>query len=192
MKVEMLSGTETLRMQAELTTLLADAVGHGSSIGFMVPVGPDDLESYWREVAGEVASGRRLLLVALDDRRKVMGSGQIVFDPRDDGAHRAGVQKVVVRHALRGRGIGAALMVRLEFEASRAGRTLIYLDTTAGAQAAGAFYRRLGYRHPGSATPFAGDPATRLAPNTLFFKELSFGDVPVTPTLPRSVPSAGR
>jgi GNAT superfamily N-acetyltransferase len=56
----------------------------------------------------------------------------------------------MVRSGLRGRGVGAALMVRVEHEAQAAGRTLLFLDPSAGASGAAEFYRRLGYAAVGT------------------------------------------
>lgn len=178
MRVERLSATGTLRGLNELTSLLIDAVEHGASIGFTIPVVRDEIQTYWQRVAGDVAAGNKELLVAVDDRGQVLGSAQLALESKANGRHRAEVQKVMVRHALRGRGIGAALMVRLEHEAQREGRSLLFLDTSTGASGATAFYRKLGYTFIGGIPNYAANPDGRLVANAIFYKLL-----PTTNTL---------
>jgi len=176
MKIELLSGTGTLRRLGELTDLLTDAVEHGASVGFTLPLARSELESYWKSVAGSVAGGDKILLVALDERGRTVGSAQLALEPRANGRHRAEVQKVMVRHALRGRGLGAALMARIEQEARAAGRTLLYLDTSTSASGATAFYRKLGYSYVGGIPDYATNPDGRLMANAIYYKQL-----PVSP-----------
>lgn len=172
MKVELLSGTGTLRRQDELTALMIDAVEHGASIGFTLPLVQIDVERYWQEVAGDVASGGKVLLVAADERGHVVGSAQLSLESRANGRHRAEVQKVIVKHTQRGRGIGAALMARLEHEAQACGRTVLFLDTSTGAAGATVFYRRLGYSYVGGIPNYAANPDGRLVANAIFYKLL--------------------
>jgi acetyltransferase len=172
MRIERLSATGTLRGLDELTSLLIDSVEHGASIGFTLPVLREELQAYWQRVAGDVAAGNKELLVAVDERSHVLGSAQLALESRANGRHRAEVQKVMVRHALRGRGIGAALMVRLEHEAQVAGRTLLFLDTSTGAAGATTFYRKLGYTFVGGIPNYAANPDGRLVANAIFYKLL--------------------
>jgi acetyltransferase len=173
MKVEMLSGTETLRRQDELASLVLDAVEHGASVGFAFPLVESDLGRYWQQVAGEVAAGGAELFVTLDERGRVVGTAQLLLEARSEGRHRAEVRKVMVKHALRGRGLGAALMSRLEHEAQLRGRSVLILDTSTGVSGASVFYRRLGYNFVGSIPNYAANPDGRLVPNAIFYKLLS-------------------
>jgi acetyltransferase len=172
MKTEKLSGTDTLRRLEELTELVADVVGHGASLGFGLPLVRSDVQAYWRTVAGEVASGGKELFVALDERGRVQGSAQLALDSRNGGPHCADVQKVMVRHARRGRGIGAVLMLRLEDGAWLAGRTVLFLDAGRGASGATDFCRRMGYTFAGSTPDGAGSLGGRLAARVLFYKPM--------------------
>jgi GNAT superfamily N-acetyltransferase len=172
MKVELLSGTETVRLQGELTALIIDAVEHGASIGFTLPLVRAEVERYWQDVAGEVAAGRKILIVAADERGRLLGSAQLSLESKANGRHRAEVQKVIVRHVARGHGVGAALMARLEQEARAGGRTVLVLDTSTGSGGATVFYRRLGYSFVGSIPNFAANPDGRLVANAIFYKLL--------------------
>jgi ribosomal protein S18 acetylase RimI-like enzyme len=172
MRIERLSATGTLRGLAELSSLLIDVVEHGASIGFTLPLSGEEVQSYWQKVAGDVAAGNKELLAAVDDRGAVLGSAQLALESRANGRHRAEVQKVMVRHSLRGRGIGAALMLRLEHEAQAEGRTLLFLDTSTGTAGATTFYRKRGYTYVGGIPNYAANPDGRLVANAIFYKLL--------------------
>jgi GNAT superfamily N-acetyltransferase len=113
----------------------------------------------------------------LDDGGRIVGSAQLGLELRANGRHRAEVQKVMVRHAARGRGIGAALMRRIEDEARTRGRTLLFLDTSVGRSGAVEFYTRLGYTPCGGIPDYARDPDGPLAANAIFYKRLGEGGV---------------
>lgn len=172
MTIIALTGTDTLRRLGELQELLQDAVGHGAVFTWAVPAEAGAAEPFWRMIAGEVAMGERRLWVALDERGRVAGSAQLRLGVREEAGDRAEVQKVIVRHALRGRGIGAALMARVEQEALAEGRRLLYFDISQGAGAAAAFYRKIGYRFVGS-LPAGRDAAGEARPTAIFYKELA-------------------
>jgi GNAT superfamily N-acetyltransferase len=128
---------------------------------------------YWRGVGAEIAAGRKILLAALDEDNRVIGSAQLALESRSNGRHRAEVQKVMVLAAQRGRDLGTALMARAEAEARTRGRTLLFLDTSSGASGAANFYERLGYQLAGSIPDYAANPDGRLVPNVIFYKRLA-------------------
>jgi len=172
MKVELLSGNGTRQRQPELTALLADAVEHGARLGFSPPLDRAAADAYWLEAAGAVARGEKELLVALDERGRVVGSAQLLLNPMLVGPDRAQVQKVMVKHSCRGRGIGAALMARIEQAAGANGRSVLVLDTTTGASGASAFCRRLGYQSAGDLTSRPPVSGGRPLNSTTFVKSL--------------------
>jgi acetyltransferase len=145
---------------------------HGASVGFVLPLADDEVESYWRKMCADVAAGQRLLLIASDEAGRLIGSAQLVLEPRADGRHRAEVQKVMVLVSHRGRGIGAALMARVEAEARARGRLLRYLDTSEGESGATKFYDRLGCTQAGRIPDFATNPDGSFAPNAIYYKRL--------------------
>ena len=158
---------------AELGGLLIDAVQHGASVGFVLPLTDGEVAAYWRQVCAETAAGHRRLFGAFDDAERLVGSAQLLLERRANGRHRAEVQKVMVLAAHRGRGIGAALMARVEAEARAEGRTLLFLDTSVGAGGAATFYERLGYTLAGGIPDFAADPDGRLVANVIYYKRLA-------------------
>ncbi|MBI2512293.1 MAG: GNAT family N-acetyltransferase [Opitutae bacterium] len=173
MQIVAFTASQLLARSSDFERLLADAVTHGASIGFMLPLDADEAEAYWRSVAAQIESGGKVLFAALGADGSLLGSGQLAFESRANGRHRAEVQKVMVRHAARGRGIGAELMRALEAEARRAGRTLLFLDTSVGVSGAVQFYEKLGYTFVGSIPDYARDPDGAFAPNAIFFKRIS-------------------
>lgn len=173
MQIVPFSSSQLLARHREFESLLSDAVTHGASIGFMLPLEADEAEAYWRGVAGQIDGGGKVLLAALGADGSLLGCGQLAFESRANGRHRVEVQKLMVRHAARGCGIGAAIMRALEAEARRAGRTLLFLDTSVGASGAVKFYEKLGYTFVGSIPDYARDPDGAFAPNAIFFKRIS-------------------
>ena len=173
MHIELISPAALASRAAELAGLLRDAVEHGASIGFTLPLAETELTDYWRKIGAEVAASGKILLAALDENGRVTGSAQLALESRANGRHRAEVQKVMVWAAQRGRGIGAALMARVESEARARGRRLLFLDTSAGESGAVQFYARLGYALAGSIPDYASDPDGRLVPNAIFYKQLT-------------------
>ncbi|MBA3848595.1 MAG: GNAT family N-acetyltransferase [Opitutus sp.] len=169
----MLDEAGVLARADELAGLLTDAVEHGASIGFVLPLTAAEVRDYWNGVAVQIAAGGKVLCVALDEPGSVIGAAQLGLEWRANGRHRAEVQKVMVRPAARGRGIGAALMRRIEDEARRRGRTLLFLDTSVGASGAVEFYTRLGWIPAGSIPDYAADPDGTLVPNAIFYKRLA-------------------
>jgi len=190
MKVELLSGTGTRQRRAELAALLGDAVAHGARLGFGLPLEAGAADAYWQGVASEVATGGRVLLVALDERGRLVGSAQLLLDERTLGRDRAQVQKVMVKHSCRGRGIGAALMARIEAEARAAGRSLLVLDTTTGASGASVFCRRMGYACAGEITTAAPFLGGRPLGRTSFVKRVP-APVPFPLPSPAAAPPPG-
>lgn len=172
MQIVPLTAAQLLARRHEFESLLFDAVNHGASIGFTLPLGEDEAEAYWRGVAHQIDGGGKVLLAALGADGTLLGSGQLALESRANGRHRAEVQKLMVFHAARGHGIGAAIMRALEAEAQRAGRTLLFLDTSIGASGAVRFYEKLGYTLVGSIPDYARDPDGAFAPNAIFYKRI--------------------
>lgn len=157
----------------EFHALLRDAVEHGASIGFTLPLADGEVADYWRKVGAELAGGNKILLAARDETGRLIGSGQLGLESRSNGRHRAEVQKLLVFAAQRGRGAGTALMQALETAARVRGRTLLFLDTSEGASGAAGLYARLGYLNCGGIPDYAMDPDGTLKSNVIFCKKLN-------------------
>lgn len=173
MSIELVTPGTLAAQAAEFAGLLRDAVDHGASIGFTRPLAGAEIADYWRKIGTEISVGDKILLAARDGRGDLIGSAQLALESRPNGRHRGEVQKVMVRAAQRGRGIGARLMIRLEAEARARGRRLLFLDTSTGEGGAVKFYERLGYNLAGGIPDYAADPDGRLVPNAIFYKKLT-------------------
>jgi acetyltransferase len=172
MKIARLDVRTAAHHRRGLAALLRDAVEHGASVGFTLPLTEAEVSAYWRGVRRDIAAGRKVLLAAFDGRGRLCGSVQLGLELRANGRHRAEVQKLMVLHATRGQGMGARLMERTEAEARRHRRTLLFLDTSVGRGGAVAFYRRLGWTRCGGVPDYAADPDGSLHANAIFYKRL--------------------
>ena len=76
--------------------LLRSCVHGGASIGFLAPLPDSDAIDYWSALGPQIRSGSRTVLVARDGTAGlIVGSGQLVFESRPNGRHRAEVCKVM-------------------------------------------------------------------------------------------------
>jgi GNAT superfamily N-acetyltransferase len=152
-----------------LCLLLQDAVHGGASVGFLSPVTRATAELYWKGVFAELPSNLRLWVAELDGR--VVGSVQLDLCGKENGRHRAELQKLFVLRDRRGSGIASALLTAVETYARGEGRTLLVLDTETGSPAE-EVYRRRGWQYGGSIPDYATTPDGRLHPTSYYFKKV--------------------
>jgi len=126
-----------------LTRVFRETVNGGSPLGFMPPITEEQSRDYWLSLSSELRAGSRILLAAFsgDD---LIGSGQLALSTRGNSPHRAEIQRLFVARAVRGQGVGKALMEALHHVAREHGRTLILLNTRHG-EPPQRFYTQLGY-----------------------------------------------
>ena len=173
-RFERLTASVLRRVQDDLVHLLRVCVDGGASLGFLAPLSEDDAIGYWRSLGPAVAEGSRLVLLATEETTgRVVGSGQLAFDWRPTGRHRAEVCKLMVLPSLRRRGIAARLMSELESLAQARGSQLLYLDTSEGPGGACEFYEALGWVYAGGIPGWAPDPdGGEAKKNAIYFKRL--------------------
>lgn len=139
---------------ADFAALMRACVLGGAAINFVAPFSEEESLAFWRDtVAPGVRSGRRLLWAAEIDGW-LAGSAQLDLAWQPNQPHRAEVTKLLTDPAWRRRGVGRALMLALEGEARRIGRTLLTLDTTTGGPAE-PLYLSLGYQVVGQIPDFS-------------------------------------
>jgi acetyltransferase len=155
---------------ASLANLLADTVNSGASVGFLRPLDAGLARTYWQEVLDAVGTGTRILLIASVDE-EIVGSVQLDLCGKQNGGHRAEVQKLIVRSQQRRQGIARELMRAIEREARSAARSLLVLDTEAGS-AAVPFYESLQWKRVGSIPDFALSTDGVPTPNVIYYKLL--------------------
>jgi acetyltransferase len=166
--VRRVAATDTALLEP-LGDLLIDAVHSGASIGFLAPVSRATADRYWHGVFASLG-GDRLLWVA-EKEGVVVGTVQLSLCDKDNGRHRAEVQKLLVLCAARGNGVATLLMGELEAEARRRERSLLFLDTLLASHAEDV-YRHLGWTRAGEIPDYATSPDGELFPTVLYFKQL--------------------
>ena len=105
----------------------------------------------------------RFFLARLDGFAVGCG-GVAVFDDAE-------VKRMYTRPAARGRGVGKALLLRIEDEARGAGKSILRLETGTSQQEAIGLYERRGFRPRGPFGPYAAMPA-RNVETSLFFEKV--------------------
>jgi ribosomal protein S18 acetylase RimI-like enzyme len=154
-----------------LIELLIDTVASGASVGFLPPLSAIDADTYWRSVEAAIGMPHRILLVARDDTR-VLGAVQLELPEKPNASHRAEVMKLMVHTRARGRGIGSALMRKVEEYARGHDRTLLVLDTREG-DAAQKLYQKLGYLTAGVIPRYASSGDGKLHATVFMYRELT-------------------
>jgi len=164
--LRMLTSQDTASLPG-LGALLIDSVEGGASVGFLRPLNPDAATHYWQQVLAAIPSELCVWVAEVDGQ--LVGSVQLSLCPKENGRHRAEVQKLLVLSAYRGRGLARALMQVAEAHAWALGRTLLVLDTQKGSIAE-TVYQRLGWQKAGEIPDFAASPDGALHPTALYFK----------------------
>lgn len=171
MHIAPLTAAEFDAAAEDLITVLRACVDAGASIGYLAPMPHDEAAAYWESIRPAIAAGTRLVLVAREGSR-IVGTGQLAFETRPNGRHRAEVCKVLVLPSHRGRGIGSEIMRALERHARERRLRLLHLDTSEGRSGATRLYESLGYTYAGGIPEWALDPDRAPAKNAIYYKLL--------------------
>ena len=169
-RIERLSEEQARPLLPQLAALLQDVVHSGSSVGFLPPLTFEAAQEYWLEALNEVAQAKRILLVS-SEAGTVTGAVQLALTTKQNGLHRAEVQKLLVHTGFRQRGVARALMGAAEESARAAGRTLLVLDTEQGSVAE-KLYEKCGYARAGVIPRYALNTDGSLITTVLFYKLL--------------------
>lgn len=157
----------------QLADVLIDCVEGGASVSFMLPLTRDRALAFWHRVAGDVATGARVLLVA-EDAQGICGTVQLVFDLPENQPHRGDLAKMLVHHRVRRQGLGEGLMRAAEDAARESGKTLLVLDAVTGGDAE-RLYGRLGWQRVGVIPEYALMPDGAPCDTTVFYRDLRQG-----------------
>lgn len=169
--VRRVGATEAVACVEALADVLIDCVEGGASVSFMLPLPREKAVAFWRGVAGGVERGERVLLVAEDGQGQILGTVQLVLSMPDNQQHRGDIAKMLVHRQARRRGVAQRLMVAIEDEARKEGRTVLVLDTVTGGDAE-RLYERAGWQRVGSIPKYALMPTGEFCATTVFFKHL--------------------
>ena len=153
----------------ELAEVLADCVNGGASVNFMLPYETADAVLFFRKVIAAMQRGEIVLLTAKLGGR-IVGTVQLGLDTPPNQPHRGEVKKLLVHRAARNRGVGAALMQRIEDIAKQHGRTLLVLDTAS--DSAERLYERGGWQRLGTIPDYAMWPQGGFCDAVIFWKRL--------------------
>jgi len=159
------------RVLAGLTMLLEDSVNGGASVGFHPPLDARANGAYWAGVAEQVRSGATVLLIAGTDDGNLAGTVQLALCPKQNGPHRAEVQKLLVHSAHRRRGLGRRLLAAVEERARALGRTLLVLDTLEGREAV-PLYHAAGWTEVGRIPGYTVEADGSRHATVVFYKQL--------------------
>lgn len=153
-----------------LAEVLIDCVEGGASVSFMLPVSRERAVAFWRQVARDVATGERALIVA-EDAVGICGTVQLLLQQPDNQPHRADLCKLLVHRRARRHGVGEALVRAAEATARDCGKTLLVLDAVTGGPAA-RLYERLGWLRVGDIPGYALWPQGGLCSTTYYYRTL--------------------
>lgn len=160
------------KIMPSLTALLQNAVNHGASIGFLLPLSDQEALDYWSEIAKAIEDPHRILLIAKAGN-EVAGTVQLDLASRANGSHRAEIIKLMVHTSFRQQGIAQMLMNSMEKEAKLAGRTTLVLDTREGdGDVSEKLYTKLGYQRAGTIPQYARSTSGELHTTVFMYKLL--------------------
>lgn len=117
-----------------LAAIHASCITHDRTIaGFLPPLSHEKLLAWWKERIAEVADGKRLIFILLNEcepqeRPKgpnVVGVVMLAMPSSETGPFRGAVEKLLVHKDFRGRGGARTLISALENEATKRGRTIL-------------------------------------------------------------------
>ncbi|WP_442966898.1 GNAT family N-acetyltransferase [Rhizobium sp. C4] len=168
--IRVLDKAATLAALTDLIELFSETVRGGASMGYMLPFPADEAEAYWRGVA-EAAERGDIVLMALEDAGRIVGSVQLGIAMPPNQPHRADIKKLMVHPDQRGRGLSRRLMEAAEREAAARGRSLLVLDTATG-EPAEKIYEHLGWTAAGIIPGYALFPDGRPCDTTVYYKAL--------------------
>jgi GNAT superfamily N-acetyltransferase len=171
MIIRRLSPTEAIACVEALADVLIDCVEGGASVSFMLPLPREKAVAFWRGVAGGVARGERVLIVAEDAEGQLVGTVQLITAMPDNQPHRGDVAKMLVHRKARRRGVAQRLMAAVDDEARKEGKTVLVLDTVTGSDAE-RLYERAGWQRVGVVPKYALMPTGEFCATTFFFKHL--------------------
>ena len=152
-----------------LATLLMDAVDSGASVGFLAPMARETAQRYWQEVLPALGEG--LILFVAEQDGEVIGSVQLAPCRKENGRHRAEIQKLFVLRSARGQSVSSSLLKAAEAHALGLGCSLLVLDTLQGSFAE-KVYLHHGWRRAGEIPDYAADPYGKLFPTVYYYKHL--------------------
>lgn len=168
--IERLDAAAAASAIPRLSQILIACTEEGAGVPFLPPLAGETARSFWQSIARQVAAGTCVLLAGWVDG-VLAGTVTLAFASAQNQPHRADVENLLVDPVARRRGLGRALMQRLEQEAGRANRPLLVGHADAG-QAGALLCRSLGWQETGRIPGFALTPDGGFADALYLWKRL--------------------
>ncbi|MDF0604939.1 GNAT family N-acetyltransferase [Neisseriaceae bacterium TC5R-5] len=152
-----------------LISLLQTVVAGGASLGFWAPLSEAKAHAYWLQVFESLGPGLQLWVA--EQAGEIIASVQLAPCLRENGRHRAEVQKLLVDDGHRGKGVARALLATLEVFCQQQAISLLVLDTECGSIAE-TVYQRLGWCRSGEIPAYVLWPNGEAAATVYYYKQL--------------------
>ena len=153
-----------------LVEILYQSVQQDASIGFVLPFSKEDAAKYWHSLHQDIEMGARVLFTA-EYRQTLVGTAQLALCQKQNGLHRASLEKLITHPDYRKKGIGSQLIHHVEIFAKEKQRFLLDLDTKTG-DAAQRLYHAHGYIEVGEIPFYARNSQNKYDATTIFYKDL--------------------
>lgn len=147
---------------------------------FLPPLNHEKLLAWWKERIAEVNAGTRVIILLLLESQpgsrakgpELMGVVMLGMPKTETGPFRGYVEKLLISPKYRRQGGARALMLALETEAMKRGKTLLMLDVETGSGAEEVF-RKFGFTEVGRIPNYGRSPSGQVKDQTFFYKDLT-------------------
>ncbi|WP_010362320.1 GNAT family N-acetyltransferase [Pseudoalteromonas citrea] len=160
--------TSLAQYKAQLTDLLYKCIKSGASLGFNIDVDKQQLSAYWEETNTQLQSR---MFLGYFIKNTLVGCVHYTQCQKQNGLHRAEIEKLLVHPQYQRLGVASALMHSIENEATKQGIELLVLDTQTGDKSE-YFYQKVKYTKSGVTPHFVSDSKGGFFSTSYYFKIL--------------------
>lgn len=160
--------TSLSQYKAQLTDLLFLCIKSGASLGFKTDVDKPQLTTYWEEINTQLKSR---IFFGYFIHNTLVGCVHYTRCQKQNGSHRAEIEKLLVHPQYQRQGIASLLMQSIEREATKQGIELLVLDTQTGDKSE-YFYQKIHYTKSGQIPHFVSDNNGVFFGTSYYFKIL--------------------
>ncbi|WP_105168994.1 GNAT family N-acetyltransferase [Pseudoalteromonas sp. T1lg23B] len=154
----------------QLVEILGACINEGASLGFHKPAQADLLQQYWHDISDELRLKQRHFY-AIFTGDTVLACVQLVPCDKQNGTHRAEIEKLLVRPSAQRQGLARKLVQFLEQQAVAKKLRLLILDTHTGDKSE-LFYQALNYQKSGQIPNFVTDASGQFNATSYYYKVL--------------------
>ncbi|MGF1764585.1 GNAT family N-acetyltransferase [Aliivibrio kagoshimensis] len=151
----------------QLSRGLMMSVEEGASLGFLKGLSLVKALNYWNHVAKNLSDDYFLLVAK--EQGEIIGSVQLEKCDKENGLHRAEVQKLFVLPTHRRKNIASQLMIKVSKLAYENSVRLMVLDTQTDSKAE-QFYQQQEWKKSGEIPHFALSPEGQLCSTSYYYK----------------------